>query len=183
MLEAPVSGGVPRATDGTITIMVGGDPTLFEAQRPLLSSFSASVIHVGDVGMGSVAKLINNMLAFCNMAAAAEGLMIGAAVGIDLHRLQQVVASSSGASSAFTNLSAKAFAGAFAPGFALDLAYKDLGLAQHLATQLGVPSPIGAQTENLLRIARAMGLGSSDTAAMIQVYERILNREARAKPL
>ena len=76
MLEAPVTGGVPRATDGTIVIMVGGEPRC-SSQFPLLKSFSREVIHVGDVGIGSVAKLINNMLAFCNSAAAAEALMIG----------------------------------------------------------------------------------------------------------
>src|ERR1700719_360531 len=64
MLEAPVSGGVPRATDGTIVIMVGGDAAVFDAQLPLLKSFSGEVIHVGDVGFGSVAKLINNQLSF-----------------------------------------------------------------------------------------------------------------------
>jgi 3-hydroxyisobutyrate dehydrogenase-like beta-hydroxyacid dehydrogenase len=77
MLEAPVSGGTARAKDGTIVIMVGGDPATFEAQLPLLKSFSGEVVHVGDIGMGSTAKLINNMLAFCNAAAAAEALMMG----------------------------------------------------------------------------------------------------------
>ncbi len=84
MLEAPVSGGVARATDGTIVIMVGGDAATFESQLPLLKSFSGEVIHVGDVGFGSVAKLINNMLAFCNSAAAAEALMMGKRAGIDM---------------------------------------------------------------------------------------------------
>src|ERR1700749_1616497 len=84
MLEAPVSGGVPRATDGTIVIMVGGDTAAFDAQLPLLKSFSGEVVHVGELGMGSVAQVVNNMLAFCNAAAAAEALMIGRMAGIDL---------------------------------------------------------------------------------------------------
>src|SRR3984957_20014166 len=87
MLEAPVSGGTSRAKDGTIVIMVGGDAEVFEQQLPLLKSFSGEVVHVGDIGMGSTAKLINNMLAFCNSAAAAEALMIGKRAGIDLHKL------------------------------------------------------------------------------------------------
>ena len=105
MLEAPVSGGVPRATDGTIVIMVGGDAAVFDAQLPLLKSFSGEVVHVGEIGMGSVAKLVNNMLAFCNAAAAAEALMIGTMAGIDLHKLQQVISNASGNSSAFRNIS------------------------------------------------------------------------------
>ena len=101
MLEAPVSGGVPRATDGTIVIMVGGDPAVFEAQLPLLKSFSKEVIHVGEVGMGSVAKLCNNMLAFCNAAAAAEALMLGALAGIDLHKLYDVICNATGNSARY----------------------------------------------------------------------------------
>ena len=108
-LEAPVSGGVPRAVDGTIVIMVGGDGAVFEAQRPLLASFSGEVIHVGAVGFGSVAKLINNQLAFSNAAAAADALMIGAMSGIDLAKLDQVFTNASGFSCAFRSLAGKAF--------------------------------------------------------------------------
>jgi 3-hydroxyisobutyrate dehydrogenase-like beta-hydroxyacid dehydrogenase len=180
MLEAPVSGGVPRAIDGTIVIMVGGDAATFEAQRPLLASFSGEVIHVGAVGFGSVAKLINNQLAFSNMAAAAEALMIGLMSGIDLAKLDQVITNASGFSSGYRSLSGKAFKRDFKPGFALDLAHKDLRLALELADELGVPGMIGPQVMNLFRMARGMGLGPADTSAMIKVYEAALSREVRA---
>lgn len=180
MLEAPVSGGVARATDGSITIMVGGEAAVFEAQLPLFAAFTGRAIHVGAIGMGSVAKLINNMLAFCNMAAAAEGLMMGAAAGIDLKKLAEVVAISSGASTSFTSVSSKAFAGNFTPGFAIDLAHKDLRLAVALADQHGVPGLVAPNVLNLLRMARAMGFGGSDTGGIIQVYEQIMGREVRA---
>ncbi|MCC6718906.1 MAG: NAD(P)-dependent oxidoreductase [Acetobacteraceae bacterium] len=180
MLEAPVSGGVARAADGTIAVMVGGDAAVFAAQEPLFASFSSKAIHVGDFGMGSVAKLINNMLAFCNMAAAAEGLMMGAAAGIDLGKLAEVVSISSGASGSFTSLSSKAFAGNFAPGFALDLAHKDLRLAVQLADLTGVPGMVAPNVLNLLRAARGMGLGGEDVGAMIKVYEGLMGRAVRA---
>jgi 3-hydroxyisobutyrate dehydrogenase-like beta-hydroxyacid dehydrogenase len=180
MLEAPVSGGVARAEEGTIAVMVGGDAAVFEAQLPLFASFTGKAIHVGGVGMGSVAKLINNMLAFCNMAAAAEGLMMGAAAGIDLRKLAEVVGVSSGASGAFASLAGKAFSGNFQPGFALDLAHKDLRLAVQLADRTGVPGMVAPNVLNLLRAARGMGLGGEDVGAMIKVYERIMGREARA---
>ena len=179
MLEAPVSGGVARATDGSITIMVGGDAEILEAQRPLLASFSGAVVHVGAIGMGSVAKLINNQLAFANMATAAEGIMMGLAAGIDLAKLSEVILGSSGASASFKSLTTRALSGNFTASFALDLAHKDLRLAQELADEIGVPSPIGAQTLMLLRMARGMGLGTADVTAMINVYERALGREAR----
>jgi 2-hydroxy-3-oxopropionate reductase len=180
MLEAPVSGGVPRATDGTIVIMVGGEAGVFDAQLPLLRSFSGEVIHVGEIGMGSVAKLVNNMLAFCNSAAAAEALMIGAMAGIDLRRLQQVISNASGNSAAFRNLSDKAFKREFAASFALDLAHKDLRLALELADELGVPGMIAPQVMNLMRLARARGMGGDDSSSLIRVYEQALGREVRA---
>jgi 3-hydroxyisobutyrate dehydrogenase-like beta-hydroxyacid dehydrogenase len=177
MLEAPVSGGVSRATDGTIVIMVGGEAAMFDAQLPLLKSFSGEVIHVGDIGMGSVAKLVNNMLAFCNAAAAAEALMIGTMAGIDLNKLQQVISNASGNSSAFRNLAEKAFKREFGATFALDLAHKDLRLALELADELGVPGMIAPQVMNLMRIARARGMGGDDSASVIRVYEQALGRE------
>lgn len=179
MLEAPVSGGVARAEDGSIAIMVGGEAAAFEAQAPLFASFTGKAIHVGPVGMGSVAKLINNMLAFCNMAAAAEGLMMGAAAGIDMGKLVEVVSVSSGASGAFASLSGKALAGNFTPGFALDLAHKDLRLAVQLADRTGVPGVVAPNVLNLLRAARGMGMGGEDVGAMIRVYERIMGKEVR----
>jgi 3-hydroxyisobutyrate dehydrogenase-like beta-hydroxyacid dehydrogenase len=180
MLEAPVSGGVARAAEGTIVIMVGGDEALCDAQRPLLNSFSSEVVHTGEVGMGSVAKLINNMLAFCNMAAAAEALMMGAKSGIDLKKLDQVITNASGFSSSYRALAGKSFAGDFKPGFALDLAHKDLRLALELADELGVPGMVAPQVMSLFRMARGMGMGSDDMSTMIRVYEKALDTEVRA---
>jgi 3-hydroxyisobutyrate dehydrogenase-like beta-hydroxyacid dehydrogenase len=180
MLEAPVSGGVARATDGSIVIMVGGDTATFEAQLPLLKSFSAEVVHVGEIGMGSVAKLINNMLAFCNAAAAAEALMMGKRSGIDLHKLDAVIRNASGMSSGYANMATKAMAGDFRPTFALDLAHKDLRLALELADELGVPGLIAPQVMNLMRMARGMGMGGDDSASVMRVYEAALKEEVRA---
>ncbi len=179
MLEAPVSGGTSRAKDGTIVIMVGGDTQVVEQQMPLLRSFSGEVVHVGAIGMGSTAKLINNMLAFCNAAAAAEALMIGKRSGIDLHKLDSVIRNASGMSSGYANMATKALAGNFEPTFALDLAHKDLRLALELADDLGVPGLIAPQVMSLMRMARGMGLGGSDSSSMIKVYEAALNEEVR----
>ena len=180
MLEAPVSGGTARAKAGTIVIMVGGDAAVFEQQLPLLKSFSGEVVHVGEVGMGSTAKLINNMLAFCNAAAAAEALMMGKRSGIDLHKLDAVIRNASGMSAGYANLAAKAFAGNFEPSFALDLAHKDLRLALEMADELGVPGMIAPQVMNLMRMARGMGLGGKDSSSVLRVYETALNEEVRA---
>jgi 3-hydroxyisobutyrate dehydrogenase-like beta-hydroxyacid dehydrogenase len=179
MLEAPVSGGVARATDGTIVIMVGGDDATFESQLPLLKSFSGEVIHVGDVGFGSVAKLINNMLAFCNSAAAAEALMMGKRAGIDMKKLDAVIRNASGDSTGYRNMATKALAGNFNATFALDLAHKDLRLALELADEVGVPGLIAPQVLNLMRMARGMGLGGMDSTSIMRVYETTLGTEVR----
>ena len=179
MLEAPVSGGVARATDGTIVIMVGGVAATFEQQLPLLKSFSAEVIHVGDVGFGSVAKLINNMLAFCNSAAAAEALMMGKRAGIDMAKLDAVIRNASGDSSGYRNMATKALAGNYAATFALDLAHKDLRLAMELADEVGVPGMVAPQVLNLMRMARGMGLGGMDSTSIMRVYETTLGTDVR----
>ena len=180
MLEAPVSGGTSRATDGTIVIMVGGDEKIFEQNLPLLKSFSGEVIHIGEIGYGSTAKLINNMLAFCNSAAAAEALMIGKRSGIDLKKLDAVIRNASGMSSGYANLSTKVLAGDYKASFALNLAHKDLRLALEMADELGVPGLIAPQVMNLMRMARGMGLGDSDSAAIMRVYETALGEDVRA---
>lgn len=180
MLEAPVSGGTARAKDGTIVIMVGGDAAVFEQQLPLLKSFSGEVIHVGGIGMGSTAKLINNMLAFCNSAAAAEALMMGKRSGIDMRKLDAVIRNASGMSTGYANMANKALAGNFNATFALDLAHKDLRLALEMADELGVPGMVAPQVMNLMRMARGMGLGSSDSCSMMRVYETALSEEVRA---
>ena len=179
MLDAPVSGGVVGAEAGTIAIMVGGDKAVFDQHLPMLQSFGANVLHMGELGTGTIAKLVNNMMAFCNMAAAAEGMMLGSMAGIDPDKLRQVISNSSGNSSAYRLFSDRVTKGNFKASFALDLAYKDMHLALELADQLSSPTPLAAQTHNLMRLARGMGLGSSDTASMMRVYETALKREVR----
>src|SRR6202048_4801840 len=99
MLDAPVSGGTVGAEAATIAIMVGGDRKAFDDALPVLQSFRAHVIHMGPLGSGTVAKLCNNMMAFCNAAAASEAMMLGVTAGLDPAKLVQVIASSSGNSS------------------------------------------------------------------------------------
>jgi 3-hydroxyisobutyrate dehydrogenase-like beta-hydroxyacid dehydrogenase len=179
LVEAPVTGGVIKATDGTLTIIAGGDEQVVERQRPLLSAIGALVVYTGPHGSASVAKLINNMLALCNSAVAAEGMMIAAAAGVDLHRIVEVIANGSGFSNAFRGVTTRAMKGKFEPSFALDLAYKDLSLAVDLATEHGMPGMVAPQVLNLMRMARGLGLGADDSTSVIKVYEQVLGKQAR----
>jgi len=176
MLDAPVSGGTVGAEKGTIAIMVGGDRAVFDTHLTLFESFGANVIHVGDLGAGSIAKIVNNMIAFCNMAAAAEGMMLGEVAGIDANVLNQVVRNSSGNSMGFRAVAKKSIAQDWKASFALDLAYKDMHLALELADELGVPLQLSPQVHNLMRMARGLGYGQEDTVSITRVYQDTLQR-------
>src|SRR6202035_4280449 len=98
MLDAPVTGSSPRAADGTLTIMVGGEPEDFVRARPLLKAMGNLIVHVGELGQGEVVKLINNSLAAANASALAEGLVMASATGVDLDAFLQVAAAGSAGS-------------------------------------------------------------------------------------
>ena len=181
LIEAPVTGGVVKALDGTLTIIAGGDEAVIDKQRPLLSSIGALVVHTGPHGSASVAKIVNNMLALCNSAVAAEGMMMAKMSGVDLNKIVEVISNGSGNSQAFRGVTARALQGKFEPSFALDLAYKDLSLAVDLATEHGVPGMVAPQVLNLMRLARGMGFGQADSTSMIKVYESALGKQARLK--
>lgn len=181
MLDAPVSGGAIGAEKKTIAIMVGGDKAAYDRCMPIFESFGQNISHLGDLGSGAIAKIVNNMLAFSNMASAAEGLMLGAAAGIDPEALNEVIRNSSGNSMAYRGVAHKTLNGDWSATFTIDLAYKDLHLALELGDELGIPLPLGAQTHNLMRMARGMGFGGDDATAIMRVYETTLGREVRKK--
>jgi len=128
-LDGPVSGGVVGAEKATIAIMVGGNKKAFDSCMPIFESFGKTIVHTGELGSGCVAKLVNNMIAFINMVAAAEGLMMGVAAGMDAAVLNKIVRNSSGNSMSYRGVAKSALERDFAPGFTVDGAYKDLRLA------------------------------------------------------
>ncbi|MBV1906436.1 MAG: NAD(P)-dependent oxidoreductase [Pseudomonadales bacterium] len=180
-IDAPVSGGAIGAEKRTIAIMVGGDKTTYDKCMPIFESFGANISHLGDLGSGCIAKIVNNMIAFSTMAAAAEGIMLGAAAGIDPEALNQVIRTSSGNSMSYRGVAYKTLNGDWSPTFALDLAYKDMHLALELADELAIPLQVSPQVHNLMRMAKGMGFGGDDATAIMRVYEETLNRKVRKK--
>jgi 3-hydroxyisobutyrate dehydrogenase-like beta-hydroxyacid dehydrogenase len=176
LLDAPVSGGPSGATEGTLSIMVSGPREAYDAHLDLLRSFAGSPTHLGDLGNGTVAKLVNNMIALCTVAAAAEGLMLGTMAGLDPAVLDDVIRSSSGDSIAYRALADRALAANYEADFALDLCYKDIHLALELADELGVPVGQGAQVHNLMRMARGLGWGGLDPTVIMRVLEMTMQR-------
>ncbi len=170
-LDAPVSGGVGGARKGTLAVMVGGPVEVFDTFEPILSSFAAKVVHCGDVGAGNVVKVINNMLAFTNMLATTEALLLGAKAGVDPKILREVVQASSGASFVWDGGTRAILRDRLAPTFNNTLASKDIGLAVDLAHELSVPVPMGEHTQALLNQYRDNGFGAEDVLATVKALE------------
>ena len=172
-LDAPVSGAVPRAVAGTLTIMVGGDPKDLEEARPVLEAMGSTVIHVGPVGTGEVAKICNNLIAGVAMVAVSEAFRIAEGFGVDPKILTQVISKSSGNTWVMEHghpvpgiVPTAASSRDYAPGFMTDLMCKDLGLAVSAARQLRVPVFVAAAAQELLRLASSHGLGRKDFSAV-----------------
>jgi 3-hydroxyisobutyrate dehydrogenase len=172
-LDAPVSGGVPGATDGTLAIMVGGDARDLEEARPALAAMGANIIHVGTVGSGEVAKLCNNLIAGVAAVAVSEAFRIAEGFGVDPKVLTDVISKSSGntwvmqQAHPVPGLVARAASSRdYAPGFMTDLMAKDLGLAVNAARELRVPAVVAAAAQQVLRLASSHGLGRKDFTAV-----------------
>jgi 3-hydroxyisobutyrate dehydrogenase len=173
-LDAPVSGGIMGAADGTLTFMVGGDPTVLDEVRPLLERLGTRIVHCGSSGMGQTAKLCNNMLCAANLAAIAETFTTGVKAGLDADVLLEVVRNSSGASWLLESwIPSGPFVGDFSPRFRLDLMHKDVSLFAETAAEVDAPTPVCAAVREMFRAARVEGLGQEDMTALIRLYERL----------
>ena len=171
MLDAPVTGSSPRAEDGSLTIMVGGEVDEFARAKPLLDSMGSLVVHVGELGQGEMLKLINNALGAANAAALAEALLLARASGIDLDDLVRVLTAGSGASAQLELKSTPMREHDFTPLFKLDHMLKDVRLCVEEAQAAGVPFPSAGHARDLLVAASGRGLGDQDYAAMIEAAE------------
>lgn len=180
-LDAPVSGGTSGARDATLSIMVGGPPEAFARARPVFEAMGRSIYHVGPVGAGAVVKLVNQMMgAICHLGVV-EGLVLGAKAGIDPDLLYEIVSGSSGNSAALRGSAPNILERNFEPGFTLDLMQKDVSLAVQLARSLDVRTLAGALADQVIREARAAGLGPRATYALVQPLERNAGVEVRGK--
>lgn len=174
-IDAPVSGGVPRAEEGTLAIMVGGDAADLEEARPVLSAMGANIIHVGPVGAGEVAKICNNLVAGVAAVAVSEAFRIAEGFGVDASVLTDVISKSSGNTWVMEHMHpvpgqvAKAPSSrGYAPGFMTDLMAKDLGLAVNAARELRLPVVCAPAAQQILRLASSHGHGRQDFSV---VYE------------
>ena len=180
MLDAPVSGGEPKAIDGTLSIMCGGPKALFDKYFDLLKVMGASVVHCGDVnGAGNTVKLANQIIVACNIAACAEAYSLSTMAGVNP---EKVFAAIRGGLAGSTVMDAKVpmmMDGNFKPGFKIDLHIKDLNNALDTGHGLGTPMLLTAQVQEMLQWLHNNGDGQSDHSAILKYYERITGVEVR----
>jgi len=176
MLDAPVTGSSPRAQDGSLTIMVGGEQADFERALPLLETMGELIRHVGELGKGETLKLINNALGAANAAAVAEALLLGRATGIDLDALVEIVSAGSGASTQLALKSAAMREHDYSTMFKTAHMLKDVRLCLEEAQTAGVPFASAAHARDLLTATMGRGHGEQDYAAIIEAAEGLAGR-------
>jgi 3-hydroxyisobutyrate dehydrogenase-like beta-hydroxyacid dehydrogenase len=180
VLDAPVSGGTGGADMGTLTIMVGGTAEALERARPVLEPMAGKIFHVGDVGCGNVAKLVNNMIGLACNSICAEGMVLGAKAGIDPQVLYDLMTISTANNWSLQQYPNTVFKGNFDPGFKISLAYKDISLAIGLGEEFGVPLPVAREVKADLEAAVARGLGDNGVDAVILPLEDAVDVKVRA---
>ena len=170
-MDAPVTGSSPKAEDGTLTIMAGGEAGDFERARPLFEAMGELIVHVGPVGQGQLVKVINNAVAAANTAVAAEALLAGARAGADLDALVTVIHAGSGASAMLDLKQGPMRSHDYTTLFKLEHMLKDLRLCLEAAETAGVRMELVADTAEILAEAEKRGLGEQDFAALLEVVE------------
>lgn len=183
-LDAPVSGGSQGAEQGTLTIMVGGEHSVFEQSLPVLEAMGKKdhIVYIGPSGSGEIVKIVNNMLVGTIAAATSEAFVLGIKAGVDVDALAKVIGISTGASWQLANqFPLRAFNGSFDPGFMTDLLHKDLGLALDLAAEQQTPIAMTALARQLYEMARATGYGHNDYTILLKVLEQIAGVEVRSR--
>lgn len=182
-LGAPVSGGPADAGNGRLVFLIGGEAAVVERCRPVLETLGSEIHHLGPLGAGHVVKLVNNVMSMCNVAVAAEAMVLGVRAGMDPQRLFDVLSTSGGRSHHFLKRFPNVLAGDFTPYFSIALSRKDLSLALQMAESLGVPMLATATVRQIYEAAAAQGLDTLDMAGVTTLYERWAGVEVRGTSL
>ena len=178
MLDAPVSGGEPKAIDGTLSFMVGGKQEVFDRFKPVLESMGASVVLCGDVGAGNTTKLANQIVVACTIQAVAEALTLAKKAGVDPELVFQAI---KGGLAGSTVMNAKApmmIEGNDKPGFKIDLHIKDLNNALDCAHTVGSPLPMTAAVQEIFQWLHNNGCGQDDHSSIIKYYKKLTGIES-----
>lgn len=173
MLDAPVSGGEPKAIDGTLSFMVGGKQEIFDKHKPILEAMGTSVVRCGDVGAGNTTKLANQIIVACNIQAVAEALVLAQKAGVDPQLVFDAIRGGLAGSTVMNSKAPMMIAGIDKPGFKVDLHIKDLNNALDCAHTVGAPVPMTAAVQEILQWLHSHDGGQKDHSAIAQYYEEL----------
>ncbi len=179
MLDAPVSGGEPKAIDATLSVMVGGDKEVFDKYYDVMKAMAGSVVYTGKVGAGNVTKLANQMIVAINIAAMSEALVLATKAGVEPDLVYQAIR---GGLAGSTVLDAKAplvMDRKFDPGFRINLHIKDLANALDTAHEVGIPVQMTAAVMEMMQAMKVDGMDGLDHGALIRHYEKLAKVEVR----
>ncbi|MHC4516992.1 MAG: 2-hydroxy-3-oxopropionate reductase [Planctomycetota bacterium] len=179
VLDAPVSGGEPKAIEGTLAIMVGGPERTFNRVKDLLGVMGGSVTRVGEIGSGNTTKLANQIIVALNIAAMSEAMVLATKAGVDPERVFQAIRGGLAGSTVLDAKMPLALAGNFKPGFRIELHIKDLANALDTAHELGVPVPLSGVAMEVMQALRVDGKAGDDHGGIIQFYEKLAQVQVR----
>jgi len=182
MLDAPVSGGEPKAIEGKLAIMVGGPAEAFDRARPVLEKMGASVTRVGEIGSGNVAKLANQIMVALHIAAMSEAMVLAAKAGVNPEAVYRAIRGGLAGSAVLDAKMPLVLQGNFKPGFRIELHVKDLMNALDTAHGVGVPLPLTSSVLEFLQALKIAGKGGDDHGGLIQFYEGLAGVTVRAEP-
>ncbi|AVT29618.1 2-hydroxy-3-oxopropionate reductase [Plantactinospora sp. BC1] len=178
VLDAPVSGGEAGAIEGSLSIMVGGEPADFAAARPILEVLGATVVHVGPAGAGQTVKAANQLIVAGTIELVAEAIVFLEAYGVDTEAAVRVLAGGLAGNRILDRKAPGMLARQFQPGFRIDLHHKDMGIVTSAAREAGVVIPLGAVVAQLIAALKAQGDGGLDHSALLKLVEQLSGRSA-----
>ena len=181
MLDAPVSGGEPKAIEGTLAIMVGGPEETFNKVQDILEVMGASVKLVGSIGSGNITKLANQIIVALNIAAIGEAMVLATKAGVDPEKVYQAIRGGLAGSTALDAKMPLILDGNFKPGFRIELHIKDLMNAIDTARELDVPVSLTSQVLEIMKVLQSEGKAKDDHGGIIQYYEKLAKVKVRGK--
>ena len=179
MLDAPVSGGEPKAIDGSLAIMAGGDANVFAKVKPILETMGSSVVHVGEIGAGNVTKLANQIIVALNIAAVSEAFVLATKAGVAPESVFNAIKGGLAGSTVMNAKIPMILDGNFEPGGRLELHTKDLQNVLETSHQLNVSLPLTAAVMEIIQSLICDGMSGADHCTIVRYYEKLAKVEVR----
>jgi len=182
LVDAPVSGGIPGATAGTLAVMASGHPEAFARVEPLLDVMGGNIFNMSDeCGYGAMMKVVNQLLCGVHLVAAAEALALGTQAGLDSQRIFDVISTSAANSWMFQDRGSRMVSGDYTTTSAVEIFVKDLGIVLETGKTGRFPTPLAAAAHQLFVMASATGHGAEHDSAVVKVYEQLTGIEVKSK--